>query len=173
AGDEEGGGAEHAVQGEEGEVAGDGGYALEEGGGGAAEARAGDRGGGAACLHREAADRQLEALSLGIEAGGAGGVDQVVAMADVGEERRHRELRIGTHVEGGGARSGEVAPARSATAAAGGTGSGAVDLPPGEQRLPEEALLDQHRLAAGHPLAVNRALEGAAGQPAVVDDGEA
>src|ERR1700680_1168211 len=93
ASDEEGGGAEHAIQREEGQVAGGGGDALEEGGGGAAEAGGGGRGdggGGAACPHGEAADRQLEAISLGVEAGRAGGVDQVVAVADVGEERRHR-----------------------------------------------------------------------------------
>src|ERR1700694_3490718 len=60
AGDEQGGGAEHAVEGQEGEVAGGGGDAFEKGRRGAAEPGAGDRGGGAACLDREAADRQVE-----------------------------------------------------------------------------------------------------------------
>src|SRR4029077_8329475 len=111
---EESGGAEHAVQWKEGEVAGRGGDALEEGSRGAAEAGAGDRGGGAPGLHREAADRERKAIAFGVEAGRTGGFDQVVAAADVGEEGRDREARIGPHVEVGGTRSGEVAPARAA-----------------------------------------------------------
>src|SRR5207237_159738 len=83
-----------------------------------------------------------------------------------------RDAGVGLDVEVGGAGGREVAPA-GAAAAAGGSHAGLPHLPPGEERLAEGPLLDEQHLAAGHPLAVHRSLEDAAGEAAVVDQGQA
>src|SRR6202035_5143635 len=155
-GDEEGGGADHAVEGVKGEITADAGDAAQEVAHAAAQPGGGDGRAGPPGADGEAADRQREAVALEVDERAAGGVDQIGAAADGAQEGGDGDARIGLDVEVRRPRRRQVAPARAAAAAGRFSrgGPGAVGLPPGEERLAEDPVLDEDDLPAGASLPV-------------------
>src|SRR6185369_11649307 len=163
--------ADHPVQRMKGQIPPDAHDVLEQLADLAAEPGSGDGGGGAAGLDGEAADGEGETVFGEVETGASGDVDQVVALRDGSQEAGDRDFWIGLEVEVRRTGGREVAPA-GAAGAAGGRSGGGLGLPPGKERLAEEALVDQENLARRHPLSVHRRFESSSGETAVVDQGQ-